>query len=71
MACLYGIDPLTYLALEVDDRRIVNEVLAVRERLETERMTALINAVATNTAYHTAKSITGWLASNAIRVIWK
>lgn len=68
MASLHGLDPLAYLALEVDDLRIANAIIAARARLDEERKRGELDYLASKTAHLTAQPLTNWLGRNLPRL---
>lgn len=66
---MYGFQPLEYLALDDDDRRIADLVIEHRARLEEEREQSRREYSAARTAGLTAQAITRWLGKNLPRLI--
>ncbi|WOF23844.1 hypothetical protein N8K70_03950 [Microbacterium betulae] len=64
MASVYGQDPIAFLALEEDDFRLMNLIIAERARIDEERDRGRMDYLAGKTAALTAQAITRWLGKN-------
>lgn len=69
VAALYGHDPITTLALESDDYRLLMAIVAEQARLEDERERGRLDYLASKTASLTAQSITKWLGKHLSKVV--
>lgn len=69
VASVYGWAPLDYLALEEDDFRLVNQVLAERARIDEEREQGRMDYLAGKTASLMTQSLTKWLGKNLPKLV--